>query len=93
MAGPDEIVSPRDLLTRSRSPLHPRFRRLDGEPAEGLPHGFTLGPPIAPGNDWTIFAEEANARGMVGTDHRVLIAYEPATRQDARVCQLPSEFR
>jgi glycosyltransferase involved in cell wall biosynthesis len=83
MSGPDDIASPWDLLARSRSPLHPRFRRLEGEPPEGLPHGFTLGTPIAPGNDWTIFAEEANARGQVESGHRVLIAYEPATPQDA----------
>ena len=84
MGGPDDIASPWDLLTGSPSPLHPRFRRLEaGEPPEGLPHGFTLGAPIAPGNDWSIFAEAANARGLVESDHRVFIAYEPATQQDA----------
>ncbi len=83
MAGQDEIVSPWDLLARSRSPLHSRFRRLEGEPPEGLPQGFTLGQPVASGNDWTVFAEEANARGLVESGHRVLVAYEPATQQDA----------
>jgi glycosyltransferase involved in cell wall biosynthesis len=85
MSGADDFESPWDFLARSQSPLHPLFRRLDAaiDPPPGLPFGFTLGPPLAPGNDWTIFAEEANARGRVESDHRVLIVYEPATEQDA----------
>ena len=84
MDRPDDAASPWDMLRRSTSPLHPRFRRLEGgEPPAGLPHGFTLGTPPAPGNDWSIFAEEANARGRVGSDHRVVILYEPATAEDA----------
>ena len=31
MDDPDAIASPWDVLRRSRSPLHPRFRRLEGE--------------------------------------------------------------
>jgi glycosyltransferase involved in cell wall biosynthesis len=83
MDDPDAIASPWDVLRRSQSPLHPRFRRLEGEPPAGLPHGFALGAPIAPGNDWSVFAEEANARGLVAADHRVLIVYAPATQQGA----------
>jgi glycosyltransferase involved in cell wall biosynthesis len=85
MSDADELVSPWGFRARSQSPLHPVFRRLDAaaDPPPGLPFGFTLGPPLAPGNDWTMFAEEANARGPVGADHRVFIAYTPATERDA----------
>ncbi|HZY68315.1 MAG TPA: hypothetical protein VFE52_06990, partial [Devosia sp.] len=64
--------------------LHPRFRRLpDGKPPGPLPHGFTLGVPQAPGNNWSIFAEAANARGLVESSHHALILCEPASAEAA----------
>src|SRR5690348_13356652 len=83
MGGPQTIASPWDVLRHSHSPLHPKFRRLEGDPPAGLPPGFTLGQPIAPGNDWSVFAEEASARGPVESVHRVLIVLAPAAQQDA----------